>query len=288
MRESRSHAGPHFVAKIYFKSPGRFSLGKGAAIRPLLSSKGHQSIASKVASGSIGSFSKEPNGVTLFSLYGRNKEDMKVTAQVLIDCLNDMAYESSGKIRKPLEKYRKEEPELEKAISQLMNEKENVTVRLEEIKKIVRYRNTKDAQESIQEFDKVLQLIEIEIIGIQAKLDMIKQQKDKLQKTNGDYPKSTADLLFQMRLTQEIELTGAFARKNAGESALKKATDFLSLVEKIKGIKETLGEKRKQLASLQLKIPRLEKILAESFRDMRPVELVDDTIFIYPTLSKQQ
>ena len=158
-RALKSYDRPSYVAEIFFKSPEHFDLGKGSSVGRALSRKGYQSIASKVASGTIGSFRREPNGVTVFSLYDTDEDNIKLTAQVLVNCLNEMAYEEFEKIEKELDGYQKEKVELEKEISRLTDEKDKSTAQFEELKKIVPYRSADDAQESMREFNKICQFL---------------------------------------------------------------------------------------------------------------------------------
>ena len=144
------------------------------------------------------------------------------------------------------------------------------------------YQSIEDAHESIQEFNKVLQLIEVEIVGIEAKLSMIKQQYEKLENQSGNYPQSTSDLLFQMRLTQEIELAGALARKSAAQSAHKNGLDFSNLAEQAEALPQKLEFNQKQLIKTKDRITSFENKLDKPPSRMTPIELADSKVVIYP------
>ena len=111
---------------------------------------------------------------------------------------------------------------------------------------------------------------------------MIKQQYEKIENQSGNYPKNTSELLFQMRLTQEIELAGALARKNAAQSAHRKALDFSNLVEQAEALPQKLESNQKQLIKIQRQISRFENKLDNPSDRMRPIELADSKVAIYP------
>lgn len=278
--ELRSLGGPSYKAEIYFKTPSHFDMGKGsplyvATVTSPLSER--KNIAGRVRSGNLGSFRRDPNGFTVFSLYGNNKEEIKSTAQILINVLNDIAYENIKKVRSELEDYQNKEAELEKEISRLTNDKDRIISEIESVRNDTPYRS----EEIIREIEKILQLTDIEIIGIQAKLDMIKQQNEKLHKLDNNSSRGASERIFQMRLEQEVELAGAMARKNAAQLALKKASDYRSLVTKKNQIENALNIKQGQRPGIQHQISRLEKIIENPGIEMKPVELVDNKIIIY-------
>ncbi|HPS53970.1 MAG TPA: hypothetical protein PLP05_00085 [Sedimentisphaerales bacterium] len=284
-REYNSNGHPTFLAKLYFNYPkGGFSLGNSSELfsvigcsYSLVPKEYRQTVASKIRSGTIGSFVRDTNEISCFHVYGYDEEEVRRNAQAIIDGLNYITYKKFKEAQNQLDEYSNEKTELEKMISQLEIEEKNTAPEFEKIKKVVKYQTVREAQESICEFNKTTQSVDIEIVGIQAKLDMIKQQEDKLQ-TSGACPEGTSDFLFQMRLTQEINLAGALAQKNASESGLKNATTFLTLIEKTTNIPQTLQQKQNRLSNVKSQISNLEQLLAE----MRPVELVDNKITIYP------
>jgi len=277
---------PGFVAEIYFKHPRSFNLGPASGIYRAISTKSslpmekRDDIARRIYSGDIGSFRNEPNGVTVFTLYGY-KEDLKETAEALIKCLDDMAYAELEKWKKKLDDGRVEKAELQEKISNADKEKEDLAGKIDELKKTVRYHSIEDAQKSIQEFNRVLQLVEIEIVGIGAKLDMIKQEQEKVKTRETEAAKEASNLLFQMRMSQEIELAGALARKGAAESALKKASNFADFSERTQKLTELLKELHEKLPFVERSIANHEEILRNPQEDIRPVELADNKVIIH-------
>ncbi|HUT28630.1 MAG TPA: hypothetical protein VMX13_02475 [Sedimentisphaerales bacterium] len=215
-------------------------------------------------------------------VYGVSEEDVRIMSKSLIKWLDEQAEAELEKTRSALKDNRQKKSEIEDLIDNHQKEKKEIEAKFSHLKKSVPYQRIEGARDSLQEFDKVLQLTEIEIVGIQAKLIMIKEQDDKIRKESGSHPKGVFDLLFQMRLTQEIELAGALARKNAAQEAHKKALDFSNLAEQAETVRKKLVLDKEQLEKIQNRISDVENKLANPPASMRPVEVVDNKVVIYP------
>lgn len=275
---------PKYGTVLYFKHPTYFDLRRGTGLYDALQNSVSQAqqVFIKQTGGTFAKYTKDSNDIYKFTLYGVSEEDIKVMVESMITWLDDNAFEKLKETKNKLDINYSERSNLEKSISRLNKKMEETKEVLARMKKVVRYQGCEDVRENIQEFDKLLQMITIELTGIHAKLDMIKQQKENLGKASNNYPKGTSELLLQMRLTQEIELAGALARKDAAESALKKATNFLSLVEKKKEVQRMLETKQDEFKRVERSVAYLEKELAQPSADMQPVELANTKIVIHP------
>lgn len=225
---------------------------------------------------------KRPINSSPLCLRGVSLEDVKIMVEATIEWASEPAQQKLKEAGAELQERRKHEAELEKHIASLTQQKDKVAAHLDVAKKDVAYDGIEDARASAQEFNRASLLVEVEIVGIQAKLDMIKQQKEKLQKANSTIPQGVSDLLFQMRLGEEIELAGALARKNVIQSLLGKASGFLRLQVRAKELAEALEQAQAELPRARSAIARFEKTLANPPPDMRPVELADNKVMIYP------
>lgn len=219
-------------------------------------------------------------------LYGVSEKDVRIMVKSFIKWANEKVEAELEKTKRSLERDRRKKSELENLIDKQRKEIKEIRAKLSELKKSVPYQSIEDAHKSLQEFNTVLQLIEVEIVGVEAKLSMIKQQNEKLENQSGTYPKGTSDLLFQMRLTQEIELAGALARKNAAQSIHKKALDFSNLTEQAETLSGKLTINPEQLKEIQSRISNYENNLANPPDRMIPIEPADSNVVIYPIEEK--
>jgi nitrogenase subunit NifH len=147
------------------------------------------------------------------------------------------------------------------------------------LKETIQYKRVEDANDIIRELNKTLQLVNIDIAGIKAKLEKIKNQETSIPAN--DKNKELLNILYQMRLTQEIELAGASAREKATQSALETASRFITLSKTTTETAESLKTKQKKLNKVQFAINNYEKMLSDLPWDMKPAELIDNKITIY-------
>jgi len=225
---------------------------------------------------------KYPKDGMPICVHGVTEKDTKTMVELLINWEDEKSHMKLENAKNALEELRKNKSELEQKIPELAKESNDLAIELQGLKQITQYQKLEDAQESIREFNKILQLVNIEIVGVKAKLDMIKQQSEKIQKEENKYSEDSANHLFQMRLTQEIELAGALSRKKAAQSALSTASKFVTITEKSEKTTKTLKEKQNMLSCIPDSIAMRERQLT----DMKSTEfqLMDNTIMIYPVV----
>jgi len=215
-----------------------------------------------------------------FWIYAASEQEAREMAEALIDGAKSLAYAYVRRDEARLEDYRKKITDIENEIPKLEEKKQAAEAQFAECKKTTYYRNKDDAQRSILEWNNLLSAAEVDIIGIQAKLNMVKELRKKEQE------KVEADelfwFLFRMRMAEEVELAGALARKNAALSFRDKALKFLDLAEKLDSLSAQLFVKQDNLSGYQKSIANLEGRLPQLRADVRPVEVVDNEVKIHP------
>jgi len=226
------------------------------------------------------SMDEMPSKRMQFSLYAASEQEARKMAEVLIDGAKSLAYAFVRRDEARLEDYRKKMTDIENQIPKLEEKKQAAEAQFAEYKKTTYYRNKDDAQRSILEWNNLLSAAEVDIIGIQAKLDMVKRLSKKEQKN------VEADelfwFLFRMRMAEEIELAGTLARKNAALAYRDKALKFIDLAEKLESVSEQLEHKRIVLSDPQEEVARLESKLPQRRADVRLVEVVNNEVKIHP------
>ncbi|MHC4388907.1 MAG: hypothetical protein ACYSX1_09890, partial [Planctomycetota bacterium] len=217
-----------------------------------------------------------------FWLYATSEQEARETAERFIRYAKSLADIKVRLAEAELANYRKEITDVENEIPKLEEKKKPLEAELAKVKEETYFRNKDDAQRSILEWNNLLSAAEVDIIGIQAKLDMVKELRKKKQK------KVEADelfwFLFRMRMAEEIELAGALARKNAALAYRDKALKFLDLAEKLESVSEQLEHKRIVLDDPV--IERYERRLPQLRADVRPVEVVDNEVTIHPVVTE--
>ncbi|MHC4645543.1 MAG: hypothetical protein ACYTBJ_08570 [Planctomycetota bacterium] len=223
-----------------------------------------------------------------FWLYATSEQQAREMAGVFIRYVKSLADVEVRRAEGQLEDYRKRITDIENEIPKIEEQRKTAEAELAECRKTTHYRNRDEAQKSILEWNNLLNVVEVDIIGIRAKLDMINQLKQKQTKTeevdgrtflSGGEPLWSLD---KMRMAEEIELAGALARKNAALSYRKKALAFLDSAEKLGSLLEQLDAEGIRLRSARDNIPNIEKRLPQLRVDAKPVEVVDNEVEIHP------
>lgn len=98
---------------------------------------------------------------------------------------------------------------------------------LKAVRKIVWYKSVEEAQEDVPVLEKAMRAVDVDIAGITAKTTSIENylKDDAVASRPG-----VTSMLDQLLIQQDIEMAGAVARKEALESHLQRARDFLQAV----------------------------------------------------------
>jgi archaellum component FlaC len=217
---------------------------------------------------------------TRFLLYAKSEQEAREMAELFIGYAKSLADIKVRRAEYQLEDYRERITEIENKIPKLQANKRAPEAELAKVKETTYFRNKDDAQRSILEWNNRLSAAEVDIIGIQAKLNMVKELRKKEQE------KVEADemfwFLFRMRMTEEIELAGALARKNAALSYRDRALKFLDFAEKLDSVAGQLEKWQGRLSDYQSKVENIEERLPQLRVDVMPVQVVNNEVTIHP------
>jgi vacuolar-type H+-ATPase subunit I/STV1 len=211
--------------------------------------------------------------VTEIWVYAKSEEEARENAKTVIDLIGKLAYagmeELKGDLRlnrERIEKFESEIPELEKKYKEIEKE-------IEEHKKTVHYRYKEDAERSILHWMDLLNAIEVDLVGIKARLSKIKELKE-----NG-YGSS----LRLMQASAEVDLAGALARKKAAQTFRQKAVDFVALSREQYILSKDIPAKQGELKQIKNKVLFIEKKLSNLVAaNIQPVEVVGNEVTIHP------
>ncbi|KPK75990.1 MAG: hypothetical protein AMJ79_08775 [Phycisphaerae bacterium SM23_30] len=216
-----------------------------------------------------------------YYLPGWTEDDARKMAQALLEVLDKENAGRLEKARQELKQRKERAAQQEKSIAELRLKKKPIEEQLESFKNTIYYQTIEDARRSIFEWSNLINVIEVDIVGIRAKLEMIEQQRDENQKRKKPL-ESITNALFQIEMANKIELAGALARKGAAQVSLEKAKEFVHLCEQEKELAAPLKSYEQSLAEEEAAIDKLEKTLADLPPYMRPIEVLDNTVTIYP------
>lgn len=215
-------------------------------------------------------------------LYAVSSEDAKKMVEAFIEFLTNRAKERVQKSENLLY-------ELEGKISQAKKELPRKDARLGVIK--ARYKKikerthklssdsdaAKEAKETILEMNRMLDVLNIEIEGIEAKLSAIAEYKTKKNVSIEGLAK-----LEQIQSEQTIELAGALARKQAALRIRAREEEFYNLFKQCDDVARQVYELREDLGSYEGRLERVKDKLANPRRDMLPPSVYQNKATIYP------
>ena len=175
-------------------------------------------------------FVKKPKTNTLewyrFALYAVTENDARLMGQAVMEVFD-------GARRKRFEEFRKQAVQLRDKVSKKREElieaeqrRFDVTFRFAEKTDGTPYRNRAQAVEDIDRLLRALRSIEIDIAGIEAKTNAIRElQIEKKDTAYGD----TIVMLERALIEQDIEMAGALARRAAVNQHLSRAEEARDL-----------------------------------------------------------
>ena len=216
-----------------------------------------------------------------FNLYATSEQEARQMAELFIGYAKSLADIKVRRDEAELEDFRKKIADIENEIPKFEEKKKPLEAELAKIKEKTYYRNKDDAQRSILEWNNLLSAAEVDIIGIQAKIDMINKLEKKYHTAERPFG-GLIESLRKMRMAEEIELAGALARKNAALAYRDKASKFLDLAEKSKSLSAQLIVKQDHLHGYQKAIAKIESKLPQERADVRPVKVVNNEVKIHP------
>ncbi|MFC1636168.1 hypothetical protein ACFL5Z_15155 [Planctomycetota bacterium] len=234
------------------------------------------------------------NHDTVF-LYAVSEEEAKKTAQAYLEVATDAANErmqlwKTGLIecKENLARVKKELPEKTKQV-------EEAESRYRQAKND-RYFSLEDGQaneramETMLQMDKMLDVLEIELAGIQEKLDAIERYRkpkdlpDTIRRKR--LPDGMLTKLEQMSVEQTIELKSAKARKQAALKIRERDKIFLLLFRKWENLYRTARELKNDFENAERERQRIEERLAKPTPEMLPPVVYQNKVIIYPVVKK--
>ena len=216
----------------------------------------------------------EAKGLEIW-VYAKSEEEARGNAKTVIDLIGQLSYAPMEYHRRNLRFHRELIEKFEIEIPELEKKYEEIKTEIEERQKTVHYRYKEDAKRSILHWMDILSAIEVDIVGIKARLSTIKEFIDS--------GKTTRSMLVEMQVVAEVDLAGALARKDAAQTFKQEAVDFIALSRESYILSQNIPAKQEELKQLKNKVPFIEKKLSNLVAaNIQPVEVVGNEVTIHP------
>lgn len=225
-------------------------------------------------------------------LFAVSEEDANLMARAYLDGLNKFADQCALAYRRDVseakEKLRLTQKELSEKESKLKACEEKYKHEKESTHKFSSDGEAYDlANDTILEMSKALDRLEIEMVGIRAKLDAIEKYRNKTAQSDALHAK-----LEEMSVVQMIELSGLRARWAATESLRAKKQAFLGLYNDRRDLEREVGVLIKTIDSSETIIKNMTELLAHPKpdtmwgRNLLPPKVYQNTVTIHPLFTK--
>jgi hypothetical protein len=213
-----------------------------------------------------------------FWVYGVSKDDAEKTTQAFIQFLTA---EAEAKMQLWLSECKKLTEDLipgcKKRISETQDEIKAVQAKLDTLKKRVYYVSTEEAMQTVLEFNKTLNTLEVEVAGLQAKVSANKEYM-----TQGKLTNEALTKLQQILADHIIELAGALARKETAAKIRDQAKEFYDLHTQLDKLPKDLTNLEKTLSSHERGLEGAEKAMSNPQGGALPPKVFENKVVINP------
>jgi len=231
-------------------------------------------------------------GFYYFRLFATSEDDAKKMTQALIEVLTNEANAKLQKLQTERQELQKKIVEAKKKILEKKSETEAAGAKLREMLKdethslygsLVKSSNApNEAKKTVLEMNRMLDVLNIEIIGIEAKLSAIEKYKSKKNVSIERLAK-----LEQMLCEQTIELAGALAKKEAALKIRKRDEEFYNLYRQWGDLTRQVDKLRGHVHGYERMLRRANEKITNQTPELLPPQVYQNKATIYPVLAEE-
>jgi hypothetical protein len=228
---------------------------------------------------------------TEFGLFAFTVDDAKNMTRALIEILTKIAHEKQPPMlekfineqKQKLQEYQEKIADTKKKLSEKESELKSVESAYKTLKNTDHYKTLADteayekARETIAQMNKMLSILEIELSGIQEKLEIIEKYRE-----SDKFSKATLEKLEQMFVEQMVELMGAMGRKEAALKLRDRDKQFCDLFNAWVSVESEVVNLRNSLRNDEEKVHFYEKEIANPRTYLLPPKVHENKVTIYP------
>jgi len=217
----------------------------------------------------------DPNHPEHLLLYAVTLEDARKMAEIYGQFAADCFKRSVAWQQERIKGLSDELAGNQQRLSELGQSEETTGKQLQELRKLVPYRNVQQANDAVAELDKMLNPARVEIAGLQAKLKAIQDHMKTISPSNAEL-RSKLETMF---VEESISLQVAEARNRTAQELRKQANDYVDLTQALTRI---VQEKQKIAKDLPDWSQRLQDAKDNLQTTMREEPQIPTKIVIHP------
>ena len=224
-------------------------------------------------------------------LYAVSEEDAKKTVRAYLEVAINKADARVQEYEKYLNEAKEKIIQIKKSLPEKQKQSKAAESKYKDTKN-ARYFSLEDgeanekAKETMFQMDKMLDVLEIELAGIQEKLKSIEKFRSTKSLRSHRFSDETLDKLDQMLVEQMIELRSAEARKAATLRIRGREKGFLDLFKQWDSLNSEVNRLKHNLDNSENNLRKLEKTLANPRKEMLPPKVYQDRVTIYRVLDR--
>lgn len=301
---ARGPIKPTHVAVFYVRRPWNLSDGH-SAVQQILKTYAGQSLSEQqrhflVASDAVVRWGIENvQNHDMLLLYAVSAEEAKKTVQAYLEVQTNEINARTLEHEKYLKDQKERIIEIKKILPEKQKQADEMQSKYMEIKNS-RYFSLSDteayekAKETMLEMYKMLDILEIELAGIQEKMSIINEYRKTPQdmqaiRRREKLPEGMLAKLEQMFIEQTIELKSAEARKQAAIKIRGRDKAFIDMFNEWNNLSDEVYKLKKlkaNLENLEKRVHEMEERLTNPTPDLLPPEIYQNKVTIYPVLAE--
>lgn len=224
-------------------------------------------------------------------LYAVSQEDAEKTAQAYLEVPTNEANARVQEYEKYVQEQKDKIIEIRKILPEKQKQANQIEPKYKEVKN-KRYFSLSDneayekTEETMLQMDKTLDILKIELAGIQEKLKSIEKYRRMKSIGGHNFSKETLDKLDQMLVEQMIELKSAEAREQAAIKIRNRDKDFVDLYIQWTNLSGEVHNLKTNLKNSERRVQEIEERLNNPESDMLAPTIYQNKVTIYPVLSE--
>jgi hypothetical protein len=233
---------------------------------------------------------------TEYGLYAFTIDDAKNMTRAFIEIMTKIAREKQPPLlekfinerKQKLQEYQERIADINKKLTAKEPELKPAETAYKTLKDTDRYKILADseayekAKATIAQMNEMLSILEIELSGIQEKLQIIGQYRE-----SDKFSNATLEKLEQMFVEQMVELRGAMGRKDAAINLRDRDKQFCDFFDAWTGLENEVESLRNDLKSVEKRVRYCEEEIANPHPDLLPPKVLRNKVTIYPVLVEE-
>jgi len=231
-----------------------------------------------------------------FGLYAFTAEDAKLATEAFVETMNKKAREKLPPLlenfineqKQKLQEYQERLTDTKKKLSEKELELKPAESAYKTLKNTDHYKTLADtgaykkAKETIAQMNKMLSIIEIELSGIQQKLEIIEKYRE-----SDNFSNATLEKLEQMFVEQMVELRGAMGRKEAVLRLRDRGKQFCDFFDAWIGLEHEVRNLKNSLKDYEKRVLYYEEQIANPHPELLPPKVLQNKVTIYPVIAEE-